>query len=324
VSALRPTAATPIPRFLLLAALLGSASVAHAGSDPLPPSEPIEVVQSHPGITVDIIDRDNRRIPLVDDDPRPSAMDSFAFRDVPGMGAKSALVADALTAAGAAVVQGVMIRNAIQRLEPIQAQLGDFDFQQRFEHALATKLATTLVVVPSGVAWIRTPDELVAARGKERTGVLVMEPRLSFLSSFEDMAVVVETRRVDRVAKNGKVKEKTFDTRAYGYFFLLDKVENSFATDDSRRWVGLGGDKLVAMLDQAIDEVTDMIVYDMTAAGLAEAGTPVKMRDRKSFMIGGMDRFGRPIVPGPGRLWLRKNDRLQSFVEVKAPAAPAE
>ena len=292
-------------RFLLLIALLCSASAARAASDPLPAPGRIEVVPLYEELEVDMIDRDNRRIPLMMLDPDTSS--------------------GVVVALGQAAVKSVMLRNGEKRLAALRLLLADFGFQQRFERALTAKLAAAELVAPANVQWMRTPAEFAAARGTEGTGVLVLTPRHTVLSTFEDLAVVVEARRVDRRNKNGKVKEKILEQRAYAHYFLLDKIDGSFASEDARRWEGLGGERLTAMLDKAIDEVTDMIAYDLTAAGQAEAQTKVKLSDRKSFMIGGMARFGRPLEPAPGRMWLRKNDRLESFAEVDAPAAePAE
>lgn len=216
--------------------------------------------------------------------------------DVPNTGgAVAAGVGGILGALIGAAINKAAVSNAETRVAEMRNTLVDYHFNDRFEQVLRAKFAAANLAPAPTVEYlhsVRGRDELIAANAVSRTGLLYLSPRYSITSDFERMSVTVPATTLDRSLKGEKVKERYRAFGNYTYSFPMQKIAGSGATEDSKRWVGLGGPEMVAMIEEGIDQVTDMIVYDQSPAGLVEAKTKV-------------DRKGRNVGPTADRQWLR-------------------
>lgn len=252
--------------------------------------------------------------------------------DVPNTGgAVAAGVGGILGALIGAAINNAQVANGEKRVAEMRNQLIDYRFNQRFEQALAAKIAAANLPQPPKVEFVtsvRGADELKAAGAVPRNYVLVLSPRYAITSNFEDLSVSSSAMWIDRSLKgNGKVKQKFHMMRTYAFRFPMKEISGSGATEDSARWVALGGAELAAMLDKGIDEVTDMIVYDLTPAGLAES----QEKKLSNYNMAGKARRGRKVEVAQDRVWLRNRFALEGFhlIDGKGPvfslaaAAPA-
>jgi hypothetical protein len=274
-------------KFLLIAAVCGLvASQAAVAKAPVQQARDIELVMTQQELAVDV--------------PNTG-------------GAVAAGVGGILGVLIGAAINNAQVANGEKRVAEMRNQLLDYRFNQRFEQAFAAKLAAANLANPPKVeivTSVRGADELKAAGAVPRTYALVLSPRYAITSNFEDLSVTVNAMWLDRSLKtNGKVKQKFHMMRTYAYRFPMEEVSGSGATEDSQRWVALGGAELSAMLDKGIDEVAAMVVYDLTPAGLAESQDK-KMRDVK---MAGKVRRGRKVEVAPGQAWLRNRFMLEGF-----------
>jgi hypothetical protein len=242
--------------------------------------------------------------------------------DVPNTGgAVAAGVGGLLGALVGAAINNAQVANGEKRVAEMRNQLIDYRFNQRFEQALTAKLAAAnlpeaakLEVVTS----VRGADELKAAGAVPRNYVLVLTPRYAITSNFEDLSVTVGALWVDRTLNaKGKVKQKFVLSRSYAVRFPMQEIAGSGATEDAQRWVALGGTELAAMLDKGIDEVTAMVVYDLTPAGLAES----QGKEWTNLQLAGKPRRGRLVEPAPGVHWLRGRFALEDFHPIDGKSA---
>jgi len=254
-----------------LVSLLGNTTVSAAATD-IPPAGPapkqIEVTLTQPELAVDVPDTG---------------------------GAVAAGVGGILGALIGAAINKAAVANAEKRVAEMRNALVDYHFNDRFEQALRAKLAAADLAPAPSVEYLRSVrgrDELIAANAVPRTGLLVLTPRYAITSDFERLSVKVQATTLDRTLKGEKVKERYRAFNSYVYSFPMKRISGSDATEDSKRWVELGGTEMAAMFEEGIDQVTDMIVYDQTSAGQAEAATKVT-------------RQGRTVGPTPDRQWQR-------------------
>jgi hypothetical protein len=299
-----------MPKFLLLAVALCAMAAtrpAVAKSDPPGPPRAIEVVQAYDQLVVDWPEDPNVG-PVFFPNSAPSAVGHN-----PNMGILGNAVAGTL----GAVVAAVQVKNGEERAAKLRTLLEGYDFNARFDRALRTKIAAATLAAPADVVSLRPDGEVLPSVDMSQGPPLFVLPRHRVLLTFEEMSVIAATARAERWVKaDGEIRQKLREERIYAWHFPLGKKENSFATADSERWAAFGRDRLVALLDEGIDEVTDMIVHDLTADGAAEAAKKVKLSDRKSILVAGSKRYGRLVEPGPDRVWVRKEGRLEGFHEV--------
>jgi hypothetical protein len=307
-----------MPRLLVLAAALfamAATGPTFARSEPLDPPRTIEIAHAYEPLVVDWPED-----PSAGPKFYPDSAQTPEFPNNPNMG----ILGNAVAAGIGAAIASVQVANGEERAAKLRSLLDGYGFNARFDKALRAKLAVAGLAVPAEVVSLHADADARSSLDVSRGLPLFILPRHRVLLTFEQMSVIAATARAERSLKaNGELRQKLREERIYAWHFPLRKVEGSFATADSERWASLGAERLAALLDEGIDEVTDMIVHDLTAAGRAEALTHVKAGERKSLWVGGMKRYGRLIEPAPGRAWLRKDDRLEGFHEVdeRVPAA---
>lgn len=233
--------------------------------------------------------------------------------DVPNTGgAVAAGVGGIFGALIGAAINKAAVSNAEGRVAEMRNSLVDYDFNARVEQAIKAKLAAaTLVTQPTTVEYLRTvrgADELKAANAANRNNVLFVVPRYAVTSNFERLTVTLSANTFDRsLRSNGKVKEKIRGWKVHTYAFPMRKVTGSGATEDSLRWVSLGGTELAAMLDEGIHQVTDMLINDLTAEGMADLKVKIPVR-------------GRTVTTASGRTWTRTRMGLSSQTEIDGVA----
>lgn len=201
-------------------------------------------------------------------------------------------------------VANAQVKNGEQRVREIRDALLDYPFNARMEDALRRKLAEHRILGDQGVA-VRhaTWDGSEAATVDAVEDALVLAPRYAIRNDFEQMSVTVALSHVQRTSRAGKkTKQKPLFVRHYAFNFPLSPIEGSDAEADAARWAGFGAAPLSTLLDRGIDQVTDMLVYDLSAEGRAEALEDVRGH---TGAVVGQSFDGRVVREGDGWLWLR-------------------
>jgi len=285
-------------RLAALAAMLCLAFNAVAAKPqplPLPIAEqlPVELVMSQQEIAVDV--------------PNTAS----------AMGAQFGLIGALIGSA----VQNSQVKTAEQRVGDVRNLLIDYRFNDRMEQALRASLASegispnpTVVVMPS--PWDAASALDTATLPQD---VLVVAPSHAMTYAMDGLSVRVTVSLMHRERKsNGKVKQTIRFSRNYGFQFALSAPPADGVTEGG--WLGLGKAGMAAVLDKGIEQVADMIAYDFSAAGRAEAQAKVKA-DKIPFA--GRIYRGRAVRTTDAHVWVRAgNGWLQTLqgYEVLEPA----
>jgi hypothetical protein len=193
--------------------------------------------------------------------------------DVPDSSAVSAQFGLIGALVGSAI-ENAQVQNAEKRVVEVRNRLIDYNFNERFEAAARAAVATAGIspdpqVVVRKTLWDAASDVNKPAPGLKKT-VLVIVPRYSMSSNFEQVSIsMAVSYRARELKSNGKVKETYLFSRNYSFRIPMDKLPSSAATEDSQRWAALGKERLSALADQGIKQVTDMLAFDFSAEGRA-------------------------------------------------------
>jgi hypothetical protein len=210
-------------------------------------------------------------------------------------------------------IENTQVKNAERRVADLRDLLVDYPFQARMEAALRERLPSE-GISPSPVFELRATPWLAAdATGTLSAPVerLVLVPRYALRNDFELISVTLAASFVVREPKaNGKIKVRAPFSRRYAFHFPLDDIGLD-ADGDAGRWLAMGAPRLEAMLDRGVDHVVDMLVYDLSRAGRAEAQTKVK---RESARARGLEYNGRGLREGDGWVWLRSGNGFAQSV----------
>lgn len=206
-------------------------------------------------------------------------------------------------------IENSQVKNAERRVADLRNLLVDFPFQARMEAALRERLPSE-GISPSPVFELRATPWLAAdAAGtlsapQER---LVLVPRYAMRNDFESISVALMASFVVREPKaNGKITVRAPFFRRYAFHFPLDDIGLD-ADGDAGRWLEMGAPRLEAMLERGMDHVVDMLVYDLSPEGRAEAATKVK---RESAQARGLEFNGRSLREGDGWVWVRSGNGI--------------
>ncbi|MGY1457396.1 MULTISPECIES: hypothetical protein [unclassified Luteimonas] len=206
-------------------------------------------------------------------------------------------------------IESTQVKNAERRVAELRNLLVDYPFQARMEAALRERLPSE-GISPSPVFELRATPWLAAdATGtlSEPVERLVLMPRYAMRNDFELMSVALTASFAVREPRaNGKIKVRTPFFRRYAFHFPLDDIGLD-ADGDAGRWLEMGAPRLEAMLDRGIDHVVDMLVYDLSAEGRAEAEAKVK---RESARARGLEFNGRGLREGDGWAWVRSGNGI--------------
>ncbi|QSX78581.1 hypothetical protein [Agrilutibacter solisilvae] len=220
-------------------------------------------------------------------------------------------------------VQNAQATNAEQRVTAMRDQLVEYHFNERIEAAVRAKLASE-GISPNPRITVRQSvwDAAEANAAPATMQALVLVPRYAVTNDFQQMTVSLATSLVERTRKsNGKYKTQVLFNRNYRFEFPMTASEGK--EEMSQRWAGMGRTGLSTLLDQGIQQTTDMLVHDFSAAGRSQwTSKPVK---KAPFVeVNGRKVAGRQIQQGEGWVWIRSGSgRLQQFYGVRTLDAAA-
>ena len=229
-------------RYSLAAGLLVLAFNAAAGVVPKPvaPQLPVEIVEAQQEIAIDV--------------PTTAT----------GVGAQFGLIGALIGSA----VQNAQAKGAEERVVPLRDALIGYDFNAQLEAALRAKLKSD-DVSPDPQFVVLTPAA-VAERAEKRleipTQALVLAPRYSLDYEMTTLTVKVVATLEQRERKsNGKYKVRPQFRHTYALSFPIAQPDKT-----AQPWIALGKSSIVAMLEQGVAQVSDMMAYDFSDAGRAE------------------------------------------------------
>ena len=224
--------------------------------------------------------------------------------DVPNAASAAGMQFGLIGALVGTAINNAQVKNAEQRVGELRNALLDYPFNARVEAALREKLSANDVLGGQGLQVLHaTWDADTAQQAGTTEDALVLAPRYAILSNFEQLTVSLTLSHMQRTARAGKKpRQKALFSRTYAFNFPLSKISGSGAEEDAARWVGFGRVPMETLLDTGIDQVTDMLVYDLSTEGRAEAELPIK---GLNGTVGGQQFAGRVVRSGDHWLWLR-------------------
>jgi len=222
-------------------------------------------------------------------------------------------------------VQNAQVKKAEERVVPIRNALLDYRFNERVEAALRAKLASEGLSPNPTIKVMATPWDAVDAQQSKQDmplHALVIVPHYAIDYDFNTLSVSLLAQLVDRTVKpNGKVKTKFLFSRNYAFRFPL---AGALGDDNPQRWAGMGAQRLGALLDQGVNQATDMLVHDFSPAGRADREQKIK---RETATVKGMSYPGRAVRQSDEWVWVRTGNgmfaTLQGYQPVDPSATPA-
>ncbi|MEO8161031.1 MAG: hypothetical protein ABI588_06400 [Arenimonas sp.] len=216
-----------------------------------------------------------------------------------------------------AAVSNAQASAAERRVADIRNLLVDYDFNARVEQALRAKIASegispapklTILDTPWDAYLERSSQAMTAAAAAGNapaTGtVMKITPKYALSYTMQQMYMSLDVSLVNRIRKpNGKYKEKWITMKNYRFEFPLDPGYGVNADINSRRWQAVGRAGMERMLDLAVAQTTDMMVYDFSTAGRAEGAR--KLGRKESGRFKDLKTFGRQLREGDDWYWVR-------------------
>jgi hypothetical protein len=258
--------------------MMCSAVSAHAAKPlplPLPLGNrmPVEIVLTQQELAIDV--------------PDTSAMGSQ-------FGLIGALISSSMDNAAA--------KKAEERIGSLRNALIAYPFNDRLEAAFRLKLASEGISSDPQISVMKTAWDAIdaQAKGQMPAYAMVITPRYAMDNAFSRMYVSLSVSVVDRtVGKKGKVKIKARTYRNYAFEFPIEtgKPEQNMAV-----WQSIPSPALEAMLDEGIQQVADMLVYDFSAQGRNDWSLKTKKATSK---LGGRSFAGLQLRDGDGWIWVR-------------------
>jgi hypothetical protein len=258
---------------------LNAAAKAPALSSPLAQDLPVEVVLNQNEIAVDV--------------PATASAVGMQF------GLLGAIIGSS--------IQNAQTSNAEERIVPVRDLLVSYRFNERMEAAIRAKLASEGISPNPQITVRATPwDAREAATASDQpatTQVLVLTPRYAMTNDFQLMTVSLMTSLVERTRKaNGKYKNKILFSRNYRFEFVT--VASEGKDEMAQLWTRMGSAGLASLLDQGIEQSTDMLVHDFSAAGRAW-WTSKAAKNAPSPTLLGQKFSGRQVHQGENYIWTR-------------------
>ncbi len=169
-------------------------------------------------------------------------------------------------------ITNAQVKNGEQRVAELRNLLLDYPFNARMEQSLRAKLAENGMLGEQGLRVLHTTWDADPQSAATNGDAIVLTPRYSILNNFELLSVKLTLSHVERTARPGKKpRQKVLLSRTYAFDFPLERISGSGAEEDAARWVSFGHGPLEYMLELGVDQVTDMLVYDLSAEGREEA-----------------------------------------------------
>ena len=227
-------------------------------------------------------------------------------------------------------IENAQVQNAEKRVVEIRNRLIDYNFNEKFEAAARAAVATAGIspnpqVIVRTSAWDAASAENKPEPGQKKT-VMVIVPRYSMSSNFEQVSIsMAVSYRARELKSNGKVKETYLFSRNYSFRIPMDKLPSSAATEDSQRWAALGKERLTALADQGVKQVTDMLAFDFSAEGRALAAQSNK---GMSGTLKGKIYNGRVLRQTEDYIWVQSGKNwaqtIQGFQPISGPPLPEQ
>lgn len=180
---------------------------------------------------------------------------------------------DLVSSLAAVAVMKKQMLDAEARDAPLRDRLRDYPFNQNIVAALRSKLAAPGTGSGPVIELLDTPAQVEAAEqaSRDTMQVMVLAPSYTLDVYSDVLTVTLQANVVERRFKGSKVKATPVVARAYDYAFTLPADGRREGVDD---WLAFDAAALGAILDIGIAQVTDMLVYDFSAAGRAAWTVP--------------------------------------------------
>lgn len=221
-------------------------------------------------------------------------------------------------------VQNAQVKNAEEKIIPLRNAMVDYRFNQKMEAALRAKLASDGISPSPVLTVMPTTWEAHDAQqsAKLPPHAMVLTPGYAMDSDFSQLTVSLRVAVVDRAVKpNGKIKAVPRFGRLYSFKYPLQGVRSE---DEVQDWIKFESAGLAQLLDQGIEQVTDMLVHDFSAEGRALWDTKPK---KESAVVNGNVYAGLPVRQGEGWAWVRNGkgwaQSLQGFQPLTVGVLPA-
>lgn len=205
-----------------------------------------------------------------------------------------------------AAIDTASAQNAEKRVADIRNLLLDYNFNQAIEDSIKTAV-TSPGISPAPVVIVRktvwdSVAEQAAPLAEPKQTVLRLVPRYAVAGNFESMTVSMMAYYVQRTVKDsGKIKESVIFSRNYSFELPLDKIEGSGADEDADRWVAIGKDGLVALLNQGVKQIGEMLAYDFSIEGRNLSGNA---KIGKTTQFKGKSYRGALVREEPEYIWV--------------------
>jgi len=220
-------------------------------------------------------------------------------------------------------IQNSQVKNAEEKIVPLRNLLLEYPFNQKMAAALRAKLAAEGISPSPVLTVMATPWEAHDAQQSATLPLqaMVLVPGYAMDNGFSQMTVSLRASVVDRaVRRDGKVKTAARFSRLYSFHYPLQGARSE---DEVQDWIKFGTDGIAQLLDQGIDQVTDMLVQDFSAEGRATWN--IKPR-KQSAVVNGNVYAGMPVRQGDGWAWVRNGkgwmQSLQGFQPLTVGTLP--
>lgn len=184
-------------------------------------------------------------------------------------------------------------------VRPIRDLLIDYRFNERFEQSLRAKVATTEGLSPRPDVRIVRESDFDPAHGADAPVKMYIKPHYSFDYRLNKLMVQATVSFWER--DGNKVRERF--VRHYVYNLPLDVP----TTDNTARWTSMGATGLANVLEQGLQQITDMIVHDYSPAGRAEWD---KKKKGQYTPLLGRRYEGYPVRSTAAWAWVRQPDTM--------------
>ncbi len=215
------------------------------------------------------------------------------------------------------IVNGVAKNNAETRIAPMNEALASYRLDETLKARLQAKLASGLAL--EGIS--PNPELSFWERGQQVSGgsvivkdvplqAMVILPQYFMSQDFDRLTVKLHVQVVDRERKaNGQYKARARATRIYTF---NQRLEETKVEENAAVWHSLPPRALAALLDEGIDHVIDMMIYDFSAEGRSEWDANV--RNGRATLDGHV-YGGKEVRRGDGWIWLRSGAPAQILMQ---------
>lgn len=200
-------------------------------------------------------------------------------------------------------IQNSQAKKAEERVVPLRDMLVEYRFNEHMEAAIRAKLASEGLSPNPQLTVRQTPWDAAEANAQPAAmQVLVIVPRYAMSYELQQLTVTLMASLIQRTPKaNGKYKTKALFSRNYSFDFPMLAAPGQDGQLMSQ-WSALGSVGMSRVLDQGIEQVTDMLVHDFSPAGRAEWGMTGK---GQVATVAGRGYPGQQVRQGEGWAWVR-------------------